>query len=162
VCKSFAPRSRQITTPVPHHSVCTGWMLFLPPNQQHQNTEGKFAKTVVNTNYGHPHSRWRHYILQLWLLSSSLWPPCVADADIIFFSCIIFLLPIFMAGRPSCWAPTHILVVGLIANLKVPYFQPSLSVCVCSSDRHFYPSTLTNFDETWSQEPYCDLLWPRP
>jgi len=35
-----------------------------------------------------------------------------------------------------------------------------LSVCV--SDRHFYPSTLTNFHETWSQGPYCDLVWPRP
>jgi len=39
-----------------------------------------------------------------------------------------------------------------------------LSVClsVCVSDRHFYPSMLTDFDETWSQGPYCDLLWPRP
>jgi len=35
ICKS-APRSRQITTPVPHHSVSTGWTPFLPPNQQHQ------------------------------------------------------------------------------------------------------------------------------
>jgi len=26
--------------PVPHHSVCTGRMPFLPPNQQHQTTEG--------------------------------------------------------------------------------------------------------------------------
>ena len=33
-CKSFAPRSRQITTPV-----FMGWMLFLLPNQQHQSTE---------------------------------------------------------------------------------------------------------------------------
>ena len=36
---------------------------------------------------------------------------------------------------------------GLIANLKGHYFQPSLSVslsvCVCVSDRHFYPTTLT-------------------
>jgi len=41
VCKS-APRSRQITTPAPHHSVFfTGQMLFLPPNQQRQSTEGK-------------------------------------------------------------------------------------------------------------------------
>jgi len=39
VCKS-APRSRQITTPVPHHSVFTGRMPFLPPNQQRQSTEG--------------------------------------------------------------------------------------------------------------------------
>ena len=37
VCKS-APRSRQITTPAPHHSVFTGRMPFLLPNQQHQST----------------------------------------------------------------------------------------------------------------------------
>ena len=35
-------------------------------------------------------------------------------------------------------------------------------VCVCVSDWHFYPSTSTDFDETWSQGPYCDLIWPRP
>ena len=40
ICKS-APRSRQITTPAPHHSVYfTGRMPFLPPNQQRQSTEG--------------------------------------------------------------------------------------------------------------------------
>ena len=40
ICKS-APRSRQITTPAPHCSVFfTGRMLFLPPNQQRQSTEG--------------------------------------------------------------------------------------------------------------------------
>jgi len=58
------------------------------------------------------------------------------------------------------------LSVGPIANLKGNYFQPSLSmslsVCVCVSDRHFYPSMLTDFDETWSQGPYSDLVWPRP
>jgi len=35
-----APRSRQITTPAPHHSVFIGRMTFLPPNQQRQSTEG--------------------------------------------------------------------------------------------------------------------------
>jgi len=40
ICKS-APHSRQITTPAPHHSVFTGWMPFLPPNQQRQSTEGR-------------------------------------------------------------------------------------------------------------------------
>ena len=40
ICKSFAPRSKQITIPVPHHSVFTAWMPFLPPNQQSQSTEG--------------------------------------------------------------------------------------------------------------------------
>ena len=39
ICKS-APRSRQITRSVPHHSVFTGRMSFLPPNQQCQSTEG--------------------------------------------------------------------------------------------------------------------------
>ena len=36
----IAPRSRQITMPAPHHSVFTGRMPFLPPNQQRQSTEG--------------------------------------------------------------------------------------------------------------------------
>ena len=40
ICKSFPPCSRQTTTPAPHHSVFTGGMLFPPPNQQRQNTEG--------------------------------------------------------------------------------------------------------------------------
>jgi len=40
LCKS-APRSSQITTPVPHYSVCTGRMPFLPPNQHSQSTEGR-------------------------------------------------------------------------------------------------------------------------
>ena len=41
ICKS-ASRSRQITTPVLHHSkFFTGRMPFLPPNQQRQSTEGK-------------------------------------------------------------------------------------------------------------------------
>jgi len=36
-----APRSRQITTPAPHHSVFyIGRMPFLPPNQQRQSSEG--------------------------------------------------------------------------------------------------------------------------
>jgi len=32
--------NRQITMPVPHHSVFKGQMPFLPPNQQSQSTEG--------------------------------------------------------------------------------------------------------------------------
>jgi len=35
-----APRPRHITTPASHQSVFTGCMLFLPPSQQHQSTEG--------------------------------------------------------------------------------------------------------------------------
>ena len=40
VCKQSAPRSRQITTPTPHHSILTGRMLFLTPSEQCQSTEG--------------------------------------------------------------------------------------------------------------------------
>jgi len=36
-----APRSGLITTPAPHHSVFTGRMPFLPPNQQRQSTESE-------------------------------------------------------------------------------------------------------------------------
>jgi len=34
-----------MTTPVPHHSFFTGRMPFLPPNQQHQSTEGNTSRT---------------------------------------------------------------------------------------------------------------------
>ena len=44
ICKS-APRSRLITVPAPHHSVFTGWMPFLPANQQRQITS--FQKVTV-------------------------------------------------------------------------------------------------------------------
>jgi len=40
LCKQFVPRSREITTPTPHQSMFTGWMLFLTPNQQCQSTDG--------------------------------------------------------------------------------------------------------------------------
>ena len=39
ICKS-APCSRQTTTPAPHHSVFTGRMPFLSPNQPCESTEG--------------------------------------------------------------------------------------------------------------------------
>jgi len=39
ICKS-APRSRQIIMPAPHHSLFTGRIPFVPPNQQRQSTEG--------------------------------------------------------------------------------------------------------------------------
>ena len=48
ICKQSAPRSRQITTPTPHHSIFTGRMLFLMPNEQCQSTEGKYQLTPIN------------------------------------------------------------------------------------------------------------------
>ena len=46
-----APHARQITTPAPHHSVFTGRMLFLLPNQQSESTEGtKYFLCISNKN----------------------------------------------------------------------------------------------------------------
>ena len=46
-CKQSAPGSRQITTAAPHHSIFTGRMLFLTPNQQCQSTESDRESRVV-------------------------------------------------------------------------------------------------------------------
>jgi len=43
LCKQSAPPSRQITTPAFHHSIFTGQMLFLTPNQQCRSTDGKYS-----------------------------------------------------------------------------------------------------------------------
>jgi len=40
VCTSLQT-DNQLTMPAPHHSVFTGWMPFLLPNQQRQSTEGQ-------------------------------------------------------------------------------------------------------------------------
>jgi len=40
----------EITTPVPHHSVFTGWMPFLLPNQERQLTEGRKSVLVAEEN----------------------------------------------------------------------------------------------------------------
>ena len=47
--RKSAPRSRQITMPVPHHSFFTGRMPFLLPNQQRQSNWGKYKVTIINT-----------------------------------------------------------------------------------------------------------------
>ena len=50
IFKQSAPRSRQITTTTSHHSIFTGQMLFLTPNQQCQSTEGTSTKSNHNTH----------------------------------------------------------------------------------------------------------------
>ena len=47
VCKQSTPRSRQITT-TPHHSISTGRMLFLMPNQHCQSTEGHTISVTIS------------------------------------------------------------------------------------------------------------------
>jgi len=48
VCKQYAPRSRQTTTPTPHHSIFTGRMPFLTSNQQCQSTEDKPSQQTTS------------------------------------------------------------------------------------------------------------------
>jgi len=48
--KLHLARSRQITAPTPHDSICTGRMLFLTPNQQCQSTEGQQRNLVLDWN----------------------------------------------------------------------------------------------------------------
>ena len=46
ICKQSAPRSRQVTTPTPHHSIFTGWVLFVTPIQQCQSTNTKQTRSI--------------------------------------------------------------------------------------------------------------------
>ena len=61
ICKQSVPRSRQITTPTPHHSIFTGRMLFMTPNQQCQSTKG--------TNH------WRKSSRRTRKMPGSMWGP---------------------------------------------------------------------------------------
>jgi len=54
MCKLFAPRSRQITMPAPHHTIFTDCILFLTPKQKRQSTE---SKNSINNN-----KNWSHRI----------------------------------------------------------------------------------------------------
>ena len=70
ICKQSAPRSRQITTLTPHHSIYTtylhkiytGRMLFLTPNQQCQSTKGRLTKRTWKIKIGRnkPHLVYAH------------------------------------------------------------------------------------------------------
>jgi len=48
ICKQSASHSTQITTPTPHHSIFTGRILYLTPNQQCQCSEGRTNNTRQN------------------------------------------------------------------------------------------------------------------
>jgi len=52
ICKQPAPRSRQITTPTPRHSIFRGRILFLMPSQQCQSTDGTKNKTYCFRKFG--------------------------------------------------------------------------------------------------------------
>jgi len=47
ICKHSATRSRQITTPTPHHSIFTGPHALPDAQQQCQSTEGMFPAIFI-------------------------------------------------------------------------------------------------------------------
>ena len=73
-CKS-APCSRQTTTPAPHHS-CFYRLPFLPPNQQHQSTEGTLYYirwTIISLAVTIRDAPWRPWHCEWWL-AAGRWP----------------------------------------------------------------------------------------
>ena len=73
ICKS-AHRSRQITMPTPHHSVFTGHMPFLPPNQQRQSTAGLYTtyiRTKINVSLQN---------MEIWVIFILAWVWLAAQA----------------------------------------------------------------------------------
>jgi len=54
ICKQSVSHYRQITTLTPHHSVFTGQMFFLTPNQQCQSTEGNLLSLYCTVPGVHP------------------------------------------------------------------------------------------------------------
>ena len=78
ICKQCASYSEQTTTPTPHHSIFTGWMLFLMPNQQCQSTEGHKInnnnKILLHTHQfngpfpGLPRSAGTRKVKPIWIL----------------------------------------------------------------------------------------------
>jgi len=68
ICKQSSPRSRQTTTPTPHHSIFTGRMLFLTLNRQCQSTEDSTVHTLAlaltNANWSVVILDWQKYFVR--------------------------------------------------------------------------------------------------
>jgi len=56
LCDSVLPMGHMQITPIPHHTIFTGRMLFLTPNHQCQSTEGKLT-TYSGLIFYYQHSR---------------------------------------------------------------------------------------------------------
>jgi len=70
ISKQSVPCSRQITTTTRHHSIFTGRMLFLMPNQQCQSTEGStHRKTKIKIVH-------YYYVAEFFLYETPLWLAC--------------------------------------------------------------------------------------
>ena len=63
ICKSSVPSSTQVTMPAPHHSFFMGRMLFLPPNQRCQRSEG--TKCWRISQWNEKSANWSRYLQPL-------------------------------------------------------------------------------------------------
>ena len=54
ICKQPAPCSRQIPAPTPHHSIFTGRILFLMPNQRCQSTTIPKGRPTILVTFAQP------------------------------------------------------------------------------------------------------------
>ena len=76
IWKQSAPRSRQTTTPAPHHAICTGPVLNLTPNPQCQSTEGTTALQNIGLKCGLNNGYIFYSVRQLGISSGSK-PVCL-------------------------------------------------------------------------------------
>jgi len=124
ICKS-APRSRQITTPAPHHSVFTGRMPFLPVNQQCQSTEGRMQHTMQVTLYCALGQWWRQPLVlkipvwgKLWG-GGNLWKLKFAEFSLLSAFLIASWLHWIDLKHTNCWlAVHHVFNVMLLCKLN--------------------------------------------
>ena len=108
ICKS-APRPRQTTMPAPHHSVFTGRMPFLPPNQQRQSTVGNF--NMVDSKYKELQKQWSFFFIPS-------------------FSCICCITNIALISSLFLWSESKLHVISCYI---IPYPSLKYTVSLCTS-----------------------------
>jgi len=91
-------------------------MLFLTPNQECQSTEGKKTPERCHILW-RPGNSFQHWCLCCFI--SLLWPPCIADADVIFLPCGFFFFSLAQSQQlqTGCLPYFHTWC-GLSANFR--------------------------------------------
>ena len=130
ICKS-APRSRQITTPAPHHSVFTGRMPFLPPNQQRQSTERNFRLNAK--------SQWPAFLLLCF--AQPVWSDDQSASSCfvhVTSTCCYVMMTSFgryaLIGKPSVQATPP----AACKRLRLAVFVPHIAACLDYSVRVYF------------------------
>jgi len=129
ICKS-APCSTQITMPVPHSQFFTGRMPFLPPNQQHQSTEGAVYLTALQSYIDNLWTEFANYNKCKWLLENCSVHKCVLLEVWNTLACCI------LAVAPSLYRNTMLTVHSVCKpNFTQTHVRTTLiCMCCCISD----------------------------